>query len=116
VTDTLPDTTLTLTAPGGIAIQGLPPHHLVIRVSAGHSIRRLGYVIPTSLDHSSADMRDVATPFTLRTDVYGKPAYAEVFIQTGRDGDAITCSIEVDGQVTSTKTTAGVYGRQVCIG
>ena len=116
VTKSLPDTTLTLTAPGGIAVQGLPPHHLVIRVTSQHSITRLGYLVPTSLDHSTADLRNVASPYTVRTDVYGKPAYAEVFIQTGRDGAPITCTIEVDGKVTSTKTTSGVYGRQVCIG
>ena len=116
VTDTLPDTTITATEPGGIAIQGLTPHHLVVRVASRHSIARLGYVIPTSLDHSTGDLRNVASPFVLNTEVYGKPKYAEVFIQTGRDGAPVSCTIEVDGAVTSTETTSGTYGRQLCIG
>lgn len=116
VTDRRPDVTITATEPGGIQFRGATPHHLVVHVTSQHTIARLGYVIPTSLDHSVADKRDVTPPFTLTTQVYGRPAYAEVFIQTDGTGAAITCTVEVDGKVTSTETTSGKYGRQVCIG
>lgn len=103
-------------ATGAVTASGQSPHQILLRVTSAGPIARLGYLIPTSPDHSSADMRDVRSPWTLRTIAYGNSGYAEVFIQTDSSGTPITCSITVDGKVTSMRTTSGVYGRQVCEG
>lgn len=115
-TRSFPGTTITANEPGGIAI--LPPsrHTIVLRVESAGTIMRLGYLVPTSQDHPSGDLRNVDAPWSLTTTAYGKPAYAEIFLQTDRSGTPITCTVTVDGKAVSTRTAKGIYAQTVCIG
>lgn len=111
-----PPLTLHPVIPGGIARGNVPSHRVVLRASSGGPIVRVGYLVPTSLDNPIGDVKGIGTSWSVTTTAYGNPAYAELFVQAGKGGTPITCTIEVDGAVTSTATTKGPYGRQVCIG
>lgn len=113
---TLPQHTIIPRIPGGFTFGSVPSHKLVLSATSARAIKRLGYLVPTSFDSSYGDIRNVGRSWSVTTTVYGNPAYAEVFIQSGSDGVPITCSITVDGVVTNSATTKGPYGRQVCIG
>jgi hypothetical protein len=102
--------------PGGFTFRGGTPHAIVITATSAAAIGRLGYLIPTSNDHSYAVVNGVGTSWSIATNAYGKPQYALVFVQAGGSGAAITCTVSVDGKVVNSSTTSGRYGRTICVG
>lgn len=102
--------------PGGFVFKGATPHHVVLTANSTAPIGRVGYLVPTSADHSYGLSKNVGTGWSLSTDAYGKPQYALVFIQAGSSGVPITCSVTVDGRTVNSSTTHGPYGRAVCVG
>ena len=112
---TLPPYTLHPGEPGGFVFADIPKHTLVLTVTSAGPIGKLGYIAPTSLDHAYGTAI-AGTSWVLQTYVTGKPYYAAIFIQAGRGGVPIRCTISVDGRVDSSASTSGPYGRQVCVG
>jgi hypothetical protein len=108
----------TFTAAGGpgFTIVPAPRHRLVATVHSSIRIGTVGFLIPTSPDHSYGSAKNVGTSWSLRTTVTGKPYYAAIFVQAGATGAPITCTIMLDGKIISSKQTHGEYGRQVCYG
>ncbi|MDT4891315.1 MAG: hypothetical protein QOE97_350 [Pseudonocardiales bacterium] len=102
--------------PGGFTFHGGTPHAVVITATSSAAIGRVGYLIPTSNDHSYGVVDGVGTSWSVKTDAYGKPQYALAFVQAGGSGAAITCSVSVDGKVVNSSTTSGPYGRTICVG
>ena len=112
----LPQITLSGFEGGGLHFAPGSIHHVTLSISSATAIGQMGYIIPTSNDHSYGHSTVNSGSWSLSTDAFGKPAYAIVFIQAGKLGIPITCSITVDGRTTSSATTKGAYGRTVCLG
>jgi hypothetical protein len=91
-------------------------HALVMSARSTAPIPSVGYLVPTSPDHSYGRTDSPGTRWSVATTVTGGPDYAVIFIQAGPTGTPITCSITVDGKVLDSKSTSGPYGRQVCYG
>jgi hypothetical protein len=108
--------TLTPAEQPGFKFAGQKQHKLVLSASSARAISRVGYLAPTSPDHSYGDVKKVPRTWSVRTTVTGGPEYAVIFIQAGASGTPITCTITVDGVILDKKTTSGAYGRQVCVG
>lgn len=113
---TLPRITYTAPGPGGFTLAPPQGYPIVLRVTSAAPIVRVGYLMPTSHESPSGDIRHVGRSWQLTSTVYGSPAYAAIFVQAGRDGTPITCTVTVNGTVTDSRTTKGAYGRQVCLG
>jgi len=112
----LPEITISGIEGGGLKFAPGSIHHLVATVHSSAPIGIVGYLIPTSQDHSYGESKNVGTTWTLSTTVYGRPAYAMLFLQAGRSGAPITCEITVDGHTSAHASTSGPYGRQYCLG
>lgn len=108
--------TLTLSAKAGprLVIKPAARHRLTLTVTSHARIPGVGYLIPTSADSARGVVHDVGRSWTRTTTVTGPPNYALLFVQAGSRDAGITCTISVDGQIRSRKTTSGPYGRQVC--
>lgn len=101
---------------GGSIYKSLPRHSLTMRITSEAPIGTIGYVVPTSLRHSSGVVKNVQRSWSLTTTVYGDPDYAQLFMQAGARGFPITCTIIVDGRVTERRSTEGPYGQMICQG
>lgn len=114
----LPKATYTITPPEqpGFTFASPPTHTLVMTVTSAAAIPAVGYLVPTSADHSYGQAKHLSTRWSVRTKVTGGPNYALVFIQAAAAGVPITCTVTVDGVVRDHRTTQGPYGRQVCVG
>ncbi len=97
-------------------LRGPGVHQLVLNVSSSGPIGVLGYLVPTGLSAPYGSVRTHPRHWSSSQQAIGKGYLAAVFVQTGRDGTPITCSVSVDGKVTNTATTSGPYGRAVCLG
>lgn len=102
-------------APPGVPVTSLERHELRIEVSSESSIPGLRYYIPTSQEDQSGERSYPGTTFGLSTAVFGRPAYAAVWVKAFLKGP-VTCRIYVDGELTSTETTVGRTGTAVCRG
>jgi hypothetical protein len=111
-----PDVTLSPGGYGGFTFGTVPSHRLVMSATSTAPIGTVGYLAPTSADHSYGSAEHVGRHWTVTTRVLGKPQYAAVFVQAGASGAPITCTVSVDGKVVSRRTTSGAYGREVCVG
>lgn len=111
----LPRVTLTPAEPGGFTYADLPSHTIVLSASAAVPVHAVAYLIPTSHDNPYGKVTGVGDSWKLTTRVYGKPDYAALFIQAGRSGVPVSCTITIDGRVASAKTTSGAFGRGLCI-
>jgi hypothetical protein len=99
---------------GGIV--GLPREKVVLSMSSSAPIAYVGYIVPTSLDHSTGTVRSPGTSWSLTTTAYGPPDYAQLFSLAGPAGVPVTCTITVNGRVTETRTTSGPYDQLFCQG
>ena len=107
--------TITLGAKAGSGLTIVDNRHrLVARVTSSEPIYAVGWLIPTSLDYSYGKNMHPGRTFTIDTQVSGRPKYSLLWVYAGASGAPATCTISVDGQVRSTLTTRGPYGRQVC--
>jgi hypothetical protein len=106
--------TITLGAGGGGLHIVDNRHRLVARVWSAAPVYAVGWLIPTSLDHSYGKDMHPGRSFTIDTRVSGRPKYALLWIYAGASGAPVTCTISIDGVVRSEQTTSGPYGRQVC--
>ncbi|MGH8961060.1 MAG: hypothetical protein ACRDWT_07600 [Jatrophihabitantaceae bacterium] len=114
----LPPATYTI-APAehpGFVFAGPSTHRLVMTVTSAAPIPAVGYLVPTSPDHSYGTAKHLSTRWSVTTTVTGGPNYALLFVQADASGTPITCSITVDGVVRDHRSTRGPYGRQVCVG
>lgn len=101
---------------GGSIYKYLPKHVVTMRITSEAPIGTIGYVVPTSLRHSSGVVKNVKNSWSLTTTAYGDPDYAQLFMQAGARGFPITCTITVDGKVTERRSTEGPYGQMICQG
>jgi hypothetical protein len=83
-------------------------------VSSSAPLYEVGYLIPTSLDHSYGKATRPGARWSVTTTVTGAPYYAVIWVWAGASGAPATCTIALDGKVRVSRTTSGPYGRQVC--
>jgi len=103
--------------PGGTVYQYAPKHRVVLRVTSQGPIGTIGYYIPYSPDKQSGTVKRVGTSWSLKTFSYGDPDYARIYVSSGADPSiTVTCTITVDGKVTTKKTTDGPYSVLICQG
>jgi hypothetical protein len=109
----------------GFGIDGLPGHSLsaelpVIRiqlsVDSAEPIGVVGYVVPTSRDHTSGKATGVGRHWSLSTTGYGRPDYARIFVGAGPSGSPVTCTVRINGVITEQRSTKGPYGQMMCQG
>lgn len=91
-------------------------HRITLSARSSEPIGVVGYLIPTSKERSSGTARGVGRSWSLSTVVYGRPDYAQMFLQAGPTGASITCTITVDGKVTEQRSSSGPYGQLFCQG
>ncbi|REK70787.1 hypothetical protein DX116_16985 [Aeromicrobium endophyticum] len=99
---------------GGIL--GLPREKVVLTMTSAAPIAYVGYIVPTSLDHSTGTVTSPGTSWSLTTTAYGPPDYAQLFSLAGPAGVPVTCTITVNGRVTETRTTSGPHDQLFCQG
>lgn len=103
-----------LSGSGGVL--NVRAHRITLSVRSSEPIGVIGYNIPTSRDRPSGTVRGVGRSWSLSTRVYGRPDYAQMFLQAGPANVSMTCTITVDGKVTEQRTTTGPYGQLFCQG
>lgn len=103
-----------LSGSGGVL--NVRAHRITLSVRSSDPIGVIGYNIPTSRDRPSGVARGVGRSWSLSTRVYGRPDYAQMFLQAGPASVSMTCTITVDGKVTEQRTTTGPYGQLFCQG
>lgn len=103
-----------LSGSGGIL--NVRAHRITLSVRSSDPIGVVGYNIPTSRDRPSGVVRGVGRSWSLSTRVYGRPDYAQMFLQAGPASVSMTCTITVDGKVTEQRTSSGPYGQLFCQG
>jgi hypothetical protein len=91
-------------------------HNVTISASAPGHMAVLGYLVPTGLGSAYGAVHTNHNSWTMSEQALGRGYLAAVFIQTDRSGIPITCTVTVDGKVTSRETASSPYGRAVCIG
>jgi hypothetical protein len=97
-------------------VKGLPKMRITLSMTSAAPIAYVGYIVPTSLDHSTGTVTDPGTSWSLTTIGYGPPDYAQLFSLAGPTGVPITCTITVNGEVTEQRTTSGPYDQMFCQG
>lgn len=105
----LPDNPLNHLATGQL-------HDVTVSASSPTAIPVLGYLVPTGLGAAYGSLNGRSRPWSLHQQALGKGYLAAIFIQAGKTGAPVTCTVTVDGRVTSSQTTSGPYGRAVCLG
>jgi hypothetical protein len=101
---------------GSGGTKGLPEQRITLAMRSTAPIGTIGYVVPTSLDHSHGVVEDVGTSWSLTTTGYGAPDHAQLFAQSGPTGAPITCTVTVNGTVTESRSTSGPYSQLFCQG
>ncbi len=101
---------------GSGGTRSLRPRVIRLTATSTEPIGVVGYFIPTSRDRSGGTAQGVGRSWSLTTRVYGSPDYAQMFLQAGPSGAAITCTITVDGKVTERRSSSGPYGQLFCQG
>ncbi len=107
------------TQPGvsrGTDFKGQPAHQLTVKISSAAPLGRVAYIIPTGTSHTSGHQQVSDNQWSVATTVFGPPAYAAVFMQSGWEGRAVTCEIRVDGQVVERRTIDGRFSATWCLG
>lgn len=103
-----------LSGSGGVL--SIRARRITLAARSSEPIGVVGYNIPTSRERPSGTAKGVGRSWTLSTRVYGRPDYAQMFMQAGPSGASITCTITVDGKVTEQRTSSGPYGQLFCQG
>lgn len=93
----------------------LVPRIVTMTVTSSEPIFQLGYLVPTSLDSPYGRAGQGASSWTLTVRATGRGPLAAIFIQAGRSGAPVTCTISIDGQVGNTETTTQPWQRQLCV-
>jgi hypothetical protein len=91
-------------------------HQVTISASAPGRMAVVGFLVPTGLGETYGSRNGVNHSFHLSQQALGGGYLAAIYLQTGKSGTPITCTVIVDGKVTSTQTTSGSYGRALCLG
>ncbi len=91
-------------------------HHVTITATSRQPIALVGFLVPTGFGPSYGTVKPHSTRWSVSEQAIGPGYLAAIFVQAGRDGTPITCQVSVDGTVTDTETTAGGYGRAICLG
>ena len=106
-----------LTSKIGKNFRGMPGHVVVLTVSSGKVVPRLGFLVPSADRDQFGDMKNAPSQwsetFTARG-AYGP--YSAIFIQTGAEAVPVSCTVTVDGVRMQSKTITGRFTQGLCYG
>jgi hypothetical protein len=91
-------------------------HEVTISATSAGNMPVLGYLVPTGLGSAYGSVHTHRGHWSLHEQALGKGYLAALFIQADKLGLPVTCTVKIDGKVTSSETTSGSYGRAVCLG
>lgn len=91
-------------------------HDVVVSATSAGPIAVLGYLVPTGLGKSYGGVDNHPRHWSMSERAVGSGYLAAIFLQAGKSGAPVTCTITIDGKVTDRQTTSGSYGRAVCLG
>lgn len=97
-------------------LRGGQLHEVTVSASSPGSMPVIGYLVPTGLGSAYGTASGHRSPWSLHEQALGSGYLAAVFVQAGKSGAPVTCTVTVDGKVTSSETTSGGYGRAICLG
>src|SRR4051794_8736094 len=84
-------------------------HRVEISVRSSEPVALVGYLVPTGLGSSYGTVKPKARRWAMREQALGPGYLAAVFVQSGKSGAPVTCSVSVDGKATNSETTNGSY-------
>jgi hypothetical protein len=97
-------------------LHGPGVHNVVVSATSALAIPSVGYLVPTGLSAPYGSVRPNTRTWSISQKALGGGYLAAIFVQAGATGIPITCRVTVDGKTTNSETTAGPYGRAVCLG
>ena len=90
-------------------------HEVTVAASAPGRMAVVGYLVPTGLGSTYGSVNG-RSHWSITEQALGGGYLAAIYLQTDKSGTPITCTVTVDGAVTSSQTTSGSYGRALCLG
>lgn len=106
-----------LTRQLGRNFTGQHGHTVVLTVTSGGTVSRLGYLVPSAERDQFGDHRNIARGWTQTFVAHGPYGpYSAIFIQTDRAGTPVHCTVTIDGVEKDSQTISGEYGRGLCYG
>lgn len=90
-------------------------HEVTISAHSSGPMAVVGYLVPTGLGSTYGSIHG-RNSWSTTEQALGGGYLAAMYLQTDKSGRPITCTVTVDGKVTSTQTTSGSYGRALCLG
>lgn len=90
-------------------------HQVTIEAHSSGPMAVVGYLVPTGLGSTYGSIHGRRS-WSTTEQALGGGYLAAMYLQTDKSGRPITCTVTVDGKVTSTQTTSGSYGRALCLG
>lgn len=91
-------------------------HNVSIDVTSPGRMAVVGFLVPTGLGESYGSRNGQSGGVHVSQQALGGGYLAAVFIQTDKAGTPITCTVTVDGKVTSSQTASAPYARALCLG
>ena len=90
------------------------PHTVILTIKSNAELASVEYLVPTA--HKSGIVKYVNPPFTLTVTANGPGILAAVAAQASAGSTSISCTIDVDGSVRTTRAIAGPYRVVLCYG
>jgi hypothetical protein len=97
-------------------LRGAGLHQVSVSISSHSPVLVLGYLIPTGLGATYGSVKGHPRSWSMSERAIGRGYLAAIFVQAGKNAAPVTCRIVIDGKVTDTESTAGSYGRAICLG
>jgi hypothetical protein len=101
---------------GGSRSINIGKHRVVLHAWSAKPMAWAAWYVPTRTGAKRGLARLPGRSWTMTTTAYGKPDYAQLYLQTTVTGEPVHCSITVDGKVTAKEVTEGPFGTIMCQG
>ena len=99
----------------GFGVRFSTMHTVLLQVSAVGAVARMGYLVPSGVESTYGDHRNVRAPWARTVHAPGTGYLAAIFVQTDATGRAVTCRITIDGTLRETETFSGSFARGICV-
>ncbi len=100
----------------GFGVHFSTMHTVRLQVTAAEGVvARVGYLVPSGVESTYGDHRNVPAPWSRTVHAPGTGYLAAIFVQTDTTGRPVTCRITIDGTLRESETFAGSYARGICV-
>ena len=101
---------------GGSQNVNIGKHRVLLEAWSSKPLAFAAWYVPTRTGKKVGASKLPGRSWSMRTVAYGRPDYAQVYLQSDYTGTPVHCRITVDGRVTATETSEGPFGYIVCPG